>query len=201
MSNDSMLLNMGASWRRCGFESGLRLRDTGYGERTMSNDGLRRGDLVEVRSPAEILATLDERGALDELPFMPEMVAFCGRRFCVDRRAEKICDTVHYTGSRRLPDTVLLADLRCDGSAHGGCQAECRFFWKEAWLRKVTPDSPRPGPARRARTARRSSTRVIAIREARRGCGRDALRSAGAARPPSSPRPPSTSSSGTRAPT
>ena len=77
---------------------------------------------------------------------MPEMAAFCGRRFVVDRRAERICDTVHYSGQPNLPGTVLLADLRCDGSAHGGCQAECRFFWKEAWLRKVAPDAPGPGP-------------------------------------------------------
>jgi hypothetical protein len=39
----------------------------------MSAKELRRGDLVEVNSPAEILATLDERGDLEGLPFMPEM--------------------------------------------------------------------------------------------------------------------------------
>jgi hypothetical protein len=115
----------------------------------MSNDVLRRGDVVEVRSPGEILATLDERGTLDDLPFMPEMAAFCGRRFLVDVRTERVCDTVRYTGSRRLPRAVFLADLRCDGSAHGGCQAECRLAWKEAWLRKVTPDSPAPAPVAR----------------------------------------------------
>jgi hypothetical protein len=97
-----------------------------------------------VKDPAAILATLDERGALEELPFMPEMAVFCGRRFVVDRRAERLCDTVHYTGSRKPARSVFLADLRCDGSAHGGCQAECRFIWKEAWLRKVTPESPAP---------------------------------------------------------
>ena len=36
---------------------------------------LRAGDVVEVRSLDEILATLDEQGELDALPFMPEMVA------------------------------------------------------------------------------------------------------------------------------
>ncbi len=103
----------------------------------MSVGPLQRGDLVEVRPPAEILATLDAKGTVGNLPYMPEMVRFCGKRFTVDRRAEKICDTIKYTGSRRLHDAVLLADLRCDGSAHGGCQAECRYFWNEAWLRRV----------------------------------------------------------------
>ncbi len=107
-----------------------------------SRKDLCRGDRVEVRSPSEILATLDDQGGLDGLPFMPEMVPHCGRRFSVDRRSERVCDTVHYSGSRRLRDAVLLDDLRCDGSGHDGCQAECRFFWKEAWLRRVQPDSP-----------------------------------------------------------
>jgi hypothetical protein len=112
----------------------------------MSKDKLRRGDLVEVKTHSEILATLDERGALADLPFMPEMALYCGRRFTVDRRADKICDTIHYTGSRRLHDAVLLEDLRCDGSGHDGCQAECRFFWKEQWLRPVTAGTPAPAP-------------------------------------------------------
>jgi hypothetical protein len=104
----------------------------------MNNGGLRRGDVVEVRSAGEILDTLDDRGELESLPFMPEMVEHRGRRFTVERRAEKLCDTVNTTlQSRRMPDTVLLDDLRCDGSGHDGCQAACRLYWKEAWLRPV----------------------------------------------------------------
>jgi hypothetical protein len=98
---------------------------------------LRPGDVVEVRPPAEILATVDENGALDSMPFMPEMLQYAGRRFIVSRRVDKICDTIAATGSRRMRDTVYLDDLRCDGSGHGGCQAGCRIYWKEAWLRRV----------------------------------------------------------------
>ena len=36
---------------------------------------LRPGDIVELRPAAEILATLDESGALDNMPFMPEMLS------------------------------------------------------------------------------------------------------------------------------
>jgi hypothetical protein len=110
----------------------------------MQQARFRRGDLVEVRSPAEILATLDDRGMLEGLPFMPEMLRYVGRRFVVAKRADKVCDTICGTGSRRLPDAVLLEDLRCDGSGHDGCQAECRLFWKEAWLRRVDPGDPAP---------------------------------------------------------
>jgi len=120
---------------------------------------LYRGDLVEVKSPNEILATLDAQGRHKGLPFMPEMISFCGRRFVVWRRADKVCDTVDYSGSRRLRDGVILGDLRCDGSAHDGCQAECRILWKTAWLRRVSHNtlpspsfSPEDFEALRART-------------------------------------------------
>jgi hypothetical protein len=45
-----------------------------------------------------------------------------------------------------MRDTVLLDDIRCDGSGHGGCQAECRIYWKEDWLIKVDPTSASPRP-------------------------------------------------------
>jgi len=64
------------------------------------------GDLVEVRPAAEIFSTLDEKGTLENLPFMPEMIAFCGRQFRVSRRAFKTC--VDDGEMRELGDTVFL---------------------------------------------------------------------------------------------
>jgi hypothetical protein len=102
------------------------------------------GDRVVVRSPEEILATLDSDGTLDGLPFMPEMLEWCGKTFRVQRRVEKTCvdAEVHLDPKRRFParDVVMLDDLRCDGAAHDGCKRGCRVFWKEAWLR------PQDGP-------------------------------------------------------
>ncbi len=100
----------------------------------MDSDGFRPGDVVQVRSAAEILATLDDQGTLAGLPFMPEMIQHCGRTFVVDKRAERVC---WLSVSRRLRDTVILGDLRCNGSGHDGCQEECRLFWNEAWIRRV----------------------------------------------------------------
>jgi hypothetical protein len=98
---------------------------------------LRAGDWVEVRSKEEILATLDPQGRLENMPFMPEMFAFCGRRMRVQRRAHKTCDTINPHSSRSLLGGILLEGVRCDGAAHGGCQAMCSIFWKEAWLKPV----------------------------------------------------------------
>jgi hypothetical protein len=100
--------------------------------------GLRPGDWVEVKSADEILATLDEQGCLEALPFMPEMLQYCGRRFQVFKSAHKACDTLQdWKTIRRMSNAVHLTGLRCDGSSHGKCQAACLLFWKEAWLKPV----------------------------------------------------------------
>jgi hypothetical protein len=108
---------------------------------------LRAGDVVEVRSRSEILATLDERGELDALPFMPEMLQFCGQRFTVEARATKLCDTISWSGMRRMEDAVHLAGARCDGGGHGGCQASCMLYWKQAWLKRVDDGAVAQAPA------------------------------------------------------
>jgi hypothetical protein len=98
---------------------------------------LRAGEWVQVRSKEEILATLDADGRLDALPFMPEMLQFCGKTLQVGKRAHKTCDPAVGIGGRKMARTVLLENVRCDGSAHDACEAGCLIFWKEAWLRRV----------------------------------------------------------------
>ena len=127
---------------------------------------LRVGEIVEVRSEAEILATLDARAELESLPFMPEMLQFCGRRFRVDKLALKLCDTIGSTGMYRMHNAVHLEGLRCDGQAHGGCQAGCLIYWKEAWLKRAPADghdgadtAPEPATPRYTRATLLAATR------------------------------------------
>src|SRR5207245_2332317 len=95
---------------------------------------LQAGELVEVLTDAEIFATLDTEGKLDGLPFMPEMLSFCGQRFRVLSRADSTC----WRGQpRKIESSVHLDRIRCDGSAHENCHASCLLLWKEAWLRRV----------------------------------------------------------------
>jgi hypothetical protein len=107
----------------------------------------RPGDLVEVRPWSEIVPTLDDQGTLENLPFMPEMLAFCGRQFRVSRQAFKTC--VDDKEMRQLENTVFLEAVRCNGKDHGGCGKACLIFWKEAWLKPAgapasTNGFPRP---------------------------------------------------------
>ena len=100
--------------------------------------------MVRVRSAAEIYATLDDDGTLDGMPFMPEMLAYCGRVLPVVQRADKTCAGQGVV--RRMHNTVHLRRSRCDGAAHGGCQAACLLFWKEAWLERVEANGATPAP-------------------------------------------------------
>jgi hypothetical protein len=77
---------------------------------------------------------------------MPEMVAYCGQRLTVHKVAHKLCDTISGTGMRRMERAVHLTGARCDGSAHGGCQTKCQFYWKEAWLKRVDSAAPSSAP-------------------------------------------------------
>jgi hypothetical protein len=118
-----------------------------------SSRQFRRGQWVQIRSEAEIRATLDAGGTLDGLPFMPEQVKFCGRKFRIYRRVDRVFLDYRYFVVQ-LKNMVFLEDLRCDGAAHGGCQMRCLMFWKEAWLRPAaaptaeeqTPPAPPRGP-------------------------------------------------------
>jgi len=129
---------------------------------------LRVGDIVEVRSAEEIAQTLDENGTVDGMPFMPEMLQYCGRTMRVGKRAHKTCDPALGIGGRKMSDTVHLENIRCNGSAHDACEAGCLIFWKEAWLRRIDGGAARPNGA----TARAGGHPVPAH------CTEDLLRSA-----------------------
>ena len=100
---------------------------------------LHPGELVRVRSAQQIATTLDHDGRLDGLPFMPEMLPFCGRTMVVYKTAKVTCDG--RADIRGMDDAVFLTGVRCDGAAHGGCQARCLLHWKEAWLERVDADT------------------------------------------------------------
>jgi hypothetical protein len=122
-----------------------------YEENQFPALSLKAGEWVEVRSREEVLATLDDQGRLENLPFMPEMLQYCGQKLQVFKSAHKTCDYINGWSIRRMKDAVHLVGVRCDGSGHDGCQASCLIFWKEAWLRRAESNMV---PVRNLRGAR-----------------------------------------------
>ena len=131
------------------------------------------GDKVIVRSPEEILSTLDADGTLDRLPFMPEMLEWCGKAFRVQRRVAKTCvevDSTTYPNRRFASnDVVMLEGLRCEGHHHDGCKRACRIFWKEAWLRR-DEGGEKPDPIGEPRLAKLRARLKVRIDEERYFC-------------------------------
>lgn len=104
---------------------------------------LQPGDWVEVRSEAEILQTLDETGKNRGLGFMPEMWPYCGKRGRVMKRVEKICLEEGPRTVRSMKNTVILDGLFCKGNGIG-CDRACFYFWREVWLKRVSPSDIDP---------------------------------------------------------
>ncbi len=100
---------------------------------------LREGDLVQVKSPEEIRATLDESRKHEGLKFLPPMREHCGKVYRVQKRVRYILDE-HDHRMRKVKNVVLLDGVICKGKGIYGredCDRSCFFFWKDAWLRKL----------------------------------------------------------------
>jgi hypothetical protein len=108
---------------------------------------LRPGDTVEVRSAKEIAPTVDETGKTRGLAFDWEMKPFCGGRYRVQDRVERIID--EHTGQMiEIPsDCLILGGVVCSGEHSDGrwfCPREIYPYWREAWLRRVEDAEPAP---------------------------------------------------------
>jgi hypothetical protein len=101
---------------------------------------LRPGDLVQIRSPAEIAATLDDGGLNRGLSFDREMIPYCGRKFRVKDKVHRIIDDKTGRMLRIPKDCVILDGVVCSGERSVGrwfCPREIYPYWREAWLRRV----------------------------------------------------------------
>lgn len=99
--------------------------------------GLQPGDWVETKSKADIASTLDRSGRNRGLEFPIYMLPFCGQRFRVRKRVNRLI--LETTGElREIRDTVTLESVACDGYGRwGGCPRAAYHLWREVWLRRV----------------------------------------------------------------
>jgi len=133
---------MAGAYRRTAGVLGIRAARSSRPKTASLALDLQPGELVEVKSEREIQGTLDAGGKHNGLGFLPGMRPYCGRRFRVRKRLERMF-LEHSRQIRRLNSTVLLDGVHCDGEGTG-CDRLCFYFWREAWLRRVPAEPELP---------------------------------------------------------
>jgi hypothetical protein len=110
---------------------------TGQQKKTQSAElDLQAGELVEIKSAAEIEATLDAQGRNRGLQFEPEMARHCGRRY---RVAAPIRVIIAEESGKivQLSNTVVLEGVACQGICFHNCPRANYLYWREIWLKRV----------------------------------------------------------------
>ena len=102
--------------------------------------GLKPGDLVRVKSHAEILSTINAHNWHGGLYFDVEMVPFCGRTYRVRTRVERFIDEKTGRIRQMKTPTVILEGVACK-SKFSKCRMFCprslHSWWREEWLERV----------------------------------------------------------------
>jgi hypothetical protein len=107
---------------------------------------LTKGNVVRVRSEAEIRSSLDPYAELRGYRFLPQMLQYCGTQQRVLKPVRQFVDE-RDSRLKRAGGLVLLENVICTGpDASGQCGHCCYFFWREEWLEKV-PDGQVPPAA------------------------------------------------------
>ncbi len=98
---------------------------------------LQPGETVVIKSIKEIIETLDKHGKNKGLEFSPDMRAYCGKKFKVKNRLDKMI--LEHNGKMiNINNTVILDEITCNCFyALGGCTRRELQFWREIWLTRV----------------------------------------------------------------
>jgi len=106
--------------------------------------GLQPGELVEIKSLEEMRETLDRNGRNRGLVCDIELKKFCGQRYRVRGRLDRMISEA--TGQmRRVEGTVVLDGNTCMcARALGGCPRLEFCYWREVWLKRVEEPMTQP---------------------------------------------------------
>lgn len=95
------------------------------------------GEIVRVKSDADIEATLDKYGQFKGCSFLEEMKQYCGTEQRVYRTVKRFVDERDRL-VKQSKGIVLLEGVHCHGTQEfGDCDRSCFYFWREEWLEKI----------------------------------------------------------------
>jgi hypothetical protein len=104
--------------------------------------GLQPGAQVQVESITAIARTLNSRNRNRGLWFDHDMVKFCGQRYRVLRRVERIIDDATGALVPMKTPCIALEGVVATGEYHHFVPQEDPLFWREIWLRPLAPAGP-----------------------------------------------------------
>jgi hypothetical protein len=113
---------------------------------------LQPGELVQVRSKEEIVATLDKTQRNRGLWFDSEMLPYCGSIYRVLRRVHRIIDEKTGKMITMKNPCIVLDGVICKSEYHRLCPRAIYPYWREAWLLRVTNTASSQTPVQPAGT-------------------------------------------------
>jgi hypothetical protein len=102
---------------------------------------LQPGQWVVVKSREEIRSTLDKSARNRGLTFENEMLPYCGKRFRVLRRVERIIEESSGRLKVLAGVSIVLEDVICASYYRRSCPRGNLLYWREIWLRRAEPDA------------------------------------------------------------
>ena len=118
---------------------------SGMQEKTpVENLNLRAGELVQVRSKEEIMATLDKHHRNRGLLFDGEMIPYCGGIYRVLRRVNHIIDEKTGKMVNMKWACIILEGVVCRSDFHRLCPRAIYPYWRENWLTRIAHQPAQP---------------------------------------------------------
>jgi len=99
--------------------------------------GLQPGELVQVRTKEEIMATLDKYQRNRGLWFDSEMLPYCGGIYRVLRRVNRIVEEKTGKMISMKHACIVLEGVVCRADFHRLCPRAIYPYWRENWLRRA----------------------------------------------------------------
>lgn len=121
-----------------------RLGKIPVGQRTPSVKlGIQEGEMVRVKSYAEILETLDENWHNRGMYFDGDQVPFCNGTFRVHKRVRQIINEKSGKMMTFKNEALILEGVACQAK-YAKCRKLCPrsiySYWREIWLERIPPD-------------------------------------------------------------
>jgi hypothetical protein len=98
---------------------------------------LQPGELVRIKTKAQIEATLNENRLNRGMGFEEEMARYCGRTARVQARVTKCLDETTGRMVTMKNPCIVLEDVVCAGVYKANCPRQFLPFWREIWLERV----------------------------------------------------------------